>query len=85
MVTSAQRARATGAAATAAASEEEDSDSESDMEELDALHVREEVITAQLMAELHPVRMRKILIEALQKQRYAEAEVLHCQLVSFAS
>jgi hypothetical protein len=85
MVTSAQRARATGAAATAAASEEEDSDSESDMEELDALHVREEVITAQLMAELHPVRMRKILIEALQKQRYAEAEVSHCQLVSFAS
>jgi len=59
MVTSAQRARATGAAATAAASEEEDSDSESDMEELDALHVREEVITAQLMAELIPYACAK--------------------------
>lgn len=80
MVTSAQRARATGAAATAATSEEEEEeDSESDVEELDELHVREEVITAQLMAELHPVRMRKILIETLQKQRYAEAEVSYCQ------
>jgi hypothetical protein len=77
MVTGAQRARATGAAATAATSEEEDSDSESDMEELDALHERGEVVTAELMAELHPVRMRKILIETLQKQRYAEAEVSH--------
>ena len=76
-MTGAQRARATGAAATAATSEEEDSDSESDMEELDALHERGEVVTAELMAELHPVRMRKILIETLQKQRYAEAEVSH--------
>ncbi len=45
------------------------------MEELGALDVGEEVITAELMAELHPVRMRKILIEALQKQRYAEEEL----------
>lgn len=37
--------------------------------------LEEDVLTSSLMAELHPMQMRKVLIEALQKHRYGEYEL----------
>ena len=37
--------------------------------------LEESVLTSDLMAELHPMRMRKALIEALQKARHGEYEL----------